>query len=75
MHVYRGVRSCLTKTYYTLTNGKVISNQLYLSLIFSSQPPVTLECYGWRDCLVYGVVSVSDYSIRRELLCAQAKCR
>ena len=32
MHVYKGVRSCPTKTYYTLTNGKINSNQLYLSL-------------------------------------------
>ena len=33
MLVYKGVRSCPTKTYYTLTNGSINSNQLYLSLI------------------------------------------
>ena len=33
MHVYKGVRSCPTKTYYTLTNGKINLNQLYLSLL------------------------------------------
>ena len=32
LHVYKGVRSCPTKTYYTLTNGKINSNQLYLLL-------------------------------------------
>ena len=32
MHVYKAVRSCPTETYYTLTNGKINSNQLYLSL-------------------------------------------
>ena len=30
--MYKGVRLCPTKTYYTLTNGKINSNQLYLSL-------------------------------------------
>ena len=30
--VNKGVRSCPTKTYYTLTNGNINSNQLYLSL-------------------------------------------
>ena len=30
--MYKGVRSCPTKTYYTLTHGKINSHQLYLSL-------------------------------------------
>ena len=32
MHVYKGVRSCPTNTYHILSNGKINSNQLYLSL-------------------------------------------
>ena len=35
MYVYKGVRSCPTKTYYILTNGKINLNQLYLSLVAS----------------------------------------
>ena len=41
MHVNKGVRSCPTKTYYILTNGKINLNQLYLSLI-------TMPCFKQR---------------------------
>ena len=37
--IYKCVRSCPTKTYYTLTNGKINSDQLYLSLHSESEHP------------------------------------
>ena len=48
MCVYKGVRSCPTKTYYMLTNGKN-SNQLYLSLL---EILVTIVSSAPFDCSI-----------------------
>ena len=33
MHVYKGVRSCPTKTYYTLTHGKIMYSLIKINYI------------------------------------------
>ena len=45
--LYKGVRSCPTKTYYTLIHCKINSNQLYLSLYMYVCKQTQITC--WVD--------------------------
>ena len=44
---YKGVRSCPTKTCYTLTNGKINSNQFLCSINILCQLCHTVMCVVW----------------------------
>ena len=78
MHVYKGVRSCPTKTYYTPTHGKINQNQLYLSLYDATM--TTEQCMIYydregKDTKEQDVMRRSRLSVNRAVTIAKFLCK